>query len=110
MTNIVPMPRHASHPPPVPLLVEIGERLALTREAVGLTQHQFAQAYGCSRSALANWETGRGLPDTYTMIRFCTDREIPLDWIFAGKPQRLPHEIAERVLPRNPTEARRITG
>ena len=36
-----------------------GERMRLLRRARGLTQHELALATGVSRSAVAQWETGR---------------------------------------------------
>jgi DNA-binding XRE family transcriptional regulator len=110
VTNIIHMPKHASPPTPVPLLVEIGERLAATRDAVGLTQQGFADQFGCSRSAIANWEIGRSLPDIHTMMRFCERYEIPLDWVYQGKSARLPLEIAEKVINPHPRSARRPAG
>lgn len=110
MTNIIRMPKYVDPPPPAPLLIEVGARLAVTRDAVGLTQQQFADMFGCSRSAIANWEAGRGLPDVHTMMRFCARYEIPLDWVYQGKAARLPLEIAQKVLPGHPTSARRNVG
>jgi transcriptional regulator with XRE-family HTH domain len=104
------MPKHASPPPPAPLLVEIGERLAATRDAVGLTQQGFANLFGCSRAAIANWEIGRSLPDIHTMMRFCERCDLPLDWIYQGKSQRLPLEIAQKVLNPDPRSARPPAG
>ncbi len=42
--------------PPVP---ELGTRIRAVRLAQGLTQEQLARAVGVTRSAVAQWETGR---------------------------------------------------
>src|SRR5581483_3037042 len=39
--------------------VQIGERIRAARQARGMTQEQLADEVGVSRSAVAQWETGR---------------------------------------------------
>ena len=42
-----------------PLVTELGAHIRASRRAQGLTQDQFARAVGVTRSAVAQWETGR---------------------------------------------------
>ena len=40
-----------------------GEKLREARKAAGLSQEQFAEKMSVSRSAVAKWESDKGLPD-----------------------------------------------
>jgi len=79
-------------------LEAVGGRLAATREALGLRQEELALQVGVSRSALANWETGRSLPDVAAIARFAERHRITLDWIYRGDPSALPQSLAQKVL------------
>lgn len=76
----------------------VAARLAATREALSLRQEELALQLGVSRSALANWETGRTLPDVAAMSRFAERHRITLDWIYRGDPSSLPNALAKRLL------------
>ena len=41
----------------------LGEKIRLARRGCGLSQEQLAQKLCVSRSAIAKWETDKGLPD-----------------------------------------------
>ena len=41
----------------------LGEKIRCARKCCGLSQEQLAQKMCVSRSAIAKWETGKGLPD-----------------------------------------------
>ena len=41
----------------------IGEKIRYARKCAGLSQEQLAEKMCVSRSAIAKWETGKGLPD-----------------------------------------------
>ena len=40
-----------------------GEKLKEARKDAGLSQEQFAEKMSVSRSAVAKWETDKGMPD-----------------------------------------------
>lgn len=40
-----------------------GEKLKEARKKAGLSQEQFAEKMNVSRSAIAKWETDKGMPD-----------------------------------------------
>lgn len=44
-------------------MVEIGRRLRLAREKVGISQDEAASQVGVNRTTLANWEAGRHQPN-----------------------------------------------
>ena len=41
----------------------VGEKIKEARKQVGLTQEQLSEKLGISRSAVAKWETDKGIPD-----------------------------------------------
>ena len=41
----------------------LGQYIAKRRKYMGLTQEELAEMVGVSKSAIAKWETNRGLPD-----------------------------------------------
>lgn len=41
----------------------VGEKLKEARKKAGLSQEQFAEKLSVSRSAVAKWETNKGMPD-----------------------------------------------
>lgn len=43
--------------------MNLGEKIRLARRACGLSQEQLAEKMSVSRSAVAKWETDKGLPD-----------------------------------------------
>lgn len=47
------------------------------------TQEAFAKRVGVSRSALANYETGRSMPDDFTLSRICERTGTPVDYFTA---------------------------
>ena len=51
--------------------VQIGERIRAARQERGWTQEQLAEAVGVSRSAVAQWETGRAGQLTGNLSRIC---------------------------------------
>lgn len=79
-------------------LPSIGDRLAATRKALGLSQEAAADIGGISAKAWSEWERGTRTPAVSSMLRLRARYGISLDWIYAGDPARLPHEIASQVL------------
>ncbi|MEC5189682.1 XRE family transcriptional regulator [Geobacillus thermodenitrificans] len=41
----------------------LGEKIKKARTEAGLSQEQLSEKLGVSRSAVAKWESGKGLPD-----------------------------------------------
>lgn len=80
------------------LKVATGQRLADTREALKMTQDQLAEILHITRSALANWEGGRGLPDAGRMVILRARFGVPLDWIYANAMAGLPNDLLAKIL------------
>ena len=63
-----------------------------------LTQEQAAEIAGITSNAWSEWERGNRTPAVGSMLRLRSRYGISLDWIYAGDPARLPHEIAEQLV------------
>lgn len=79
-------------------LEETSGRLAVTRNALGLSQTELSEALNISRAALANWETCTRFPDIGAMTRMCDRFGITLDWIYRGDISGLPMSLAEKIM------------
>ena len=50
-------------------MASIGEQIVAARKAKGMTQEALAQEVGLTRSGIANYESGRRLPDAETLLK-----------------------------------------
>src|ERR1039458_8970176 len=62
----------------------IGERIRLARQERGLTQEQLAEAVGVTRSAVAQWETGRAGQVTGNLSRIAAVLEVGVEHLMFG--------------------------
>ena len=99
---IPPMPRRAEDeldPKPV------GRRLRLTRDALRLTQKEFASRADIETNTYGQWETGERLISPARAIELCMAHGLTLDWIYRGEPGDLPHKLATAVAALNALRA-----
>lgn len=59
----------------------IGARLAVARESRGLSQQDLADAIGCSKSVVSNWERGVNCPPADNLGQIATLLRCSVDWI-----------------------------
>ena len=78
-------------------LTAIGERLRLTREALGLSQIAFARAAKISASSYNQYEKGGTRPSIDQAIRLCDAHRITLDWIYMGDNSGLKTQLHEAI-------------
>src|SRR5580658_3647086 len=71
---------------------EMGIRIRDIRRERGWTQDQLASAVGVSRSAVAQWETGRAGQVTTNLTRIAEVLEIGVEYIMYGDDKRSPAE------------------
>jgi transcriptional regulator with XRE-family HTH domain len=64
---------------------EIGARIRTTREDQGWTQDQLAEAVGVSRSAVAQWETGRAGQVTGNLTRVAAALGVGAEYLMYGQ-------------------------
>ena len=71
---------------------EIGNRIRDVRRERGWTQDQLASAVGVSRSAVAQWETGRAGQVTTNLTRIAEVLDVGVEYIMYGDDKRIPAE------------------
>jgi transcriptional regulator with XRE-family HTH domain len=71
---------------------EMGSRIREVRRERGWTQDQLASAVGVSRSAVAQWETGRAGQVTTNLTRIAEVLEIGVEFLMYGDDKRAPAE------------------
>ena len=81
----------------------MGERLRLTREALGLSQAELCRRTGITPAAWNNAETGDNRLGIDNALSLCRATGVTLDWLFQGHRGGLPQKLAvdiERLLRR----------
>ena len=73
---------------------EIGTRIRITRQELGWTQDQLAEAVGVSRSAVAQWETGRAGQVTGNLTRVASALGVGVEHLMYGRDKRAPGQPA----------------
>jgi transcriptional regulator with XRE-family HTH domain len=80
------------------LTTEIGERLALVRLALGLTQDEIGEQIGVAPNTWAGWEKGDGRrPNILRLIVLKRRHGISLDYVLTGDKAMLPGHIVEKI-------------
>jgi transcriptional regulator with XRE-family HTH domain len=74
---------------------DIGARIRTTRLDRGLTQDQLASNVGVSRSAVAQWETGRTGQVTGNLSRIAGALEVNVEYLMYGEDKRAPAEARQ---------------
>lgn len=75
----------------------IGQRLTLTRQALGLNQTVFAERAGILRTAYTQYESGEKRPSIQSAIALCDTYDLTLDWIYRGDLSGVRYEIAATI-------------
>lgn len=63
---------------------DIGERIRVTRQERRITQEELAAAVGVSRSAVAQWETGRSGQVTGNLARIAQVLGVGVEFLMQG--------------------------
>ncbi|MDI9471148.1 MAG: helix-turn-helix transcriptional regulator [Bacillota bacterium] len=59
----------------------LGEKIQTARKYCGLTQEQLAEKLNVSRSAVAKWESGKGLPDVDNLKSLAQLLNVSVDYL-----------------------------
>jgi transcriptional regulator with XRE-family HTH domain len=74
---------------------DIGTRIRATRRDRGLTQDELADRVGVSRSAVAQWETGRAGQVTGNLSRIAGVLEVNVEYLMYGEDKRAVGEVRQ---------------
>ena len=80
-------------------IAEIGRRLELTRQALGLTQVMMGRLMGAvsNGQAWGNYESGKRRISVDHALALSQNLGLPLDWIYQGRMVNLPPELREKI-------------
>jgi hypothetical protein len=73
----------------------IGTRIRALRREKGITQDELADSVGVSRSAVAQWETGRAGQITGNLSRIADVLEINVEYLMYGDDKQAPGEARQ---------------
>lgn len=76
---------------------DTARRLALTREALGLTQTDFCEGAGISQPRYSPFESGKRRLSLDAALALCTHYAVTLDWLYRGDPSGLPVHLANKI-------------
>jgi transcriptional regulator with XRE-family HTH domain len=82
---------------PKPFDTAVGKRLLLTREALRMTQREFASAAGFKESAYGQYETGARTLLPERAIALCHAHKVTLEWIYLGEIGTLPYKLGAAI-------------
>ena len=77
--------------------IAIGERLRLTRMALGLSQAEFCRGAELETNTYNQYEKGRNQIRLDMAIRLVRAYRITLDWIYLGDPSNIPSGIHDKI-------------
>lgn len=63
----------------------MNNRIKEVRTKLKITQQEFADRIGCSRSGLANYEVGRNEPINSVIVAICREFNVNENWLRTGK-------------------------
>ena len=64
-------------------LKELGKRLRVLRESVGLSQAKLAQEIGSNQSSINRYENGQAAPTVELLRKYADYFDVSMDYIFA---------------------------
>ncbi|HEY0185806.1 MAG TPA: helix-turn-helix transcriptional regulator [Rhodopila sp.] len=68
-------------------------RIRIARKDRGMTQDELADRVGVSRSAVAQWETGRAGQVTGNLTRIASALELSVEYLMDGEDKRAASEV-----------------
>ena len=74
---------------------EVGRRLELAIEGLGLRPVDVAKTLGVSLSKIGNWFRGDNYPDPYLLTVFCDRCGVTTDFLYRGRIAGLPGDLAD---------------
>lgn len=75
----------------------IGQRLDLTRLALGLSQVDFCRRAGIAPNTFNQYKSGKNRPVLDEAYEICDAFNLTLDWIYFGDPSGLRYELASAI-------------
>lgn len=80
------------------MIQSIGDRIVAVRKQIGLTQQQFADRIGCSRSAFSNYEAGRNAPISPIIQSIIREFGVDETWLRTGNGEMFRQETRDEQI------------
>jgi len=77
--------------------MSVGQRIMVTRLAIGITQRAFAMPLGVTREAQTQYESGARYPKWEHAIAMCDAWGLTMDWLFRGDISGLSPMLVEKI-------------
>ncbi len=77
--------------------MSVGERIRITRLAIGITQRAFAHPLGITREAQTQYESGSRHPKGEHAVGMCDAWGLTMDWLFRGDISGLQPGLAAKI-------------
>ena len=77
--------------------IEVGSRLRMAIEALGLSQTAAGRPFGVTAQKMGNWLRGDHYPDPWFIFNFCARHPITADWIYLGRASGLTGEMGDAL-------------
>ena len=80
-------------------LIEMGNRIAIRRKHLEISQSQLAERVDISSKHLSNIERGRGRPSFEVLISLCNELKVTPDYLLMGSmhPQGVPQNLIDSL-------------
>src|SRR5262249_20111469 len=75
----------------------IGARLALVRNALGVSQADFCTEAGIDLASYQRWESGEAEPPIELALKLFEHWELALDFLYRGQPGRLRSDLVDKM-------------
>lgn len=80
------------------LAVDVGRRLTLLRDVLGMTQTEFGRiSGGLSQSRYSQYETGERLLPVPVAVALSSQLGVSLDWLYMGDPNAMPLDLWRKI-------------
>jgi DNA-binding XRE family transcriptional regulator len=78
-------------------MAEIGRRLELGRNAIGLDQSKYSRMAGVSQNTYNQYERGKSRPSLNHAFMLCDTHGLTLDWVYNGDASGLPPDLQAAI-------------
>ena len=76
---------------------DVGRRLRMAREVLGMAQGEFGRRAGLNANAYNMIELGERLPSIEVAIAICDAHRLTLEYVFRGDTGDLPHSVGAAI-------------
>lgn len=79
-------------------MIHIGEIIKTKRMEQGDTQERLSEAIGVSRQTILNWEKGKTLPDSASLVKIAERYQLSFDELIGLSTISKPHKIWKKYV------------